>query len=231
MLASLRRGLLAGAIGGLLAGLFGFLLAEPLMDHAVDLEAARQAAVGEHSVETFTRNTQHAGLLIATLAVGLALGVLYSVLVRLVAPQSADPWTSAIRFGAGGFFALSLVPFLRYPSNPPGVGDSATIDSRSHLWTVSLVIGLVGVAVAGLAARQLKERGTSASRRQLVVTAVLVVTVAITFVLPDNTDQIAVPVNLIWQFRLLSIATLALLWGGLSATYGLLEERARTRVT
>ncbi|MCW2543155.1 MAG: hypothetical protein JWM40_707 [Frankiales bacterium] len=231
MLTSLRRGLLAGGVGGLLAGLFGFLLAEPLMDRAVDLESARQAAAGEHTVETFTRNTQHLGFLGATLAVGLALGVLYAVVRRLVQPESDDPWGTAIRFGAGGFFAVSLVPFLRYPSNPPGVGDAGTIDSRSHLWTVTLVIGLVGVAAAGLAARQLKERGTRASIRQLVVVAVLVATIGVTFVLPDNTDQIAVPVTLIWDFRLLSIATLLLLWGGLSATYGLLEERARARVT
>jgi predicted cobalt transporter CbtA len=228
VLTSLRRGLIAGAVGGLLAGLFGYLLAEPLMDRAVDMESARSAAAGEHTVETFSRNTQHLGFLGATLAVGLAIGILYAVVHRLVQQPGADPWAAALRLGAAGFFALSLVPFLRYPANPPGTGDAATIDARSSAWTASLVIGLVGVAVAGLLARQVAEKGIRPSLRQLMVVGVLAATIALTFVLPDNTDPINAPIDLIWQFRLLSIATLALLWGGLAATIGLLEERAHS---
>ncbi|HUR14052.1 MAG TPA: CbtA family protein [Mycobacteriales bacterium] len=227
MLTSLRRGLVAGAVGGLLAGAFGYLLAEPLMDRAVDLEAARAAAAGDVGVETFTRSTQHVGFLLATLAVGLAFGVLYSVVHALLhRPAPVDPWGSAVRLGAAGFFGLTLVPFLRYPPNPPGVGDGATIDSRSHLWTVTLVIGLVGACAAALVARGLRERGATASTRQLAVAGVLVATVALTFVLPDNTDPIEAPVHLMWDFRLLSLATTALLWGGLAATFGLLAQRA-----
>jgi len=231
MLHALRRGLLAGAVGGLLAGAFGFLLAEPVMDRAVRLEAARSAAAGEHTVETFTRHTQHLGFLGATLAVGLALGVLYAVthqLLQRFAPDR-DPWGRALRLGGAAFFGLSLVPFLRYPSNPPGVGDAATIDSRAHLWLVSLVIGLVGAAFAALITRGLKERGTGPSLRQLAAVGVLAATVALTFVLPPNTDPIQAPVHLVWQFRLLSLATLVLLWGGLAAAFGLLGERASRR--
>ncbi|HUR51648.1 MAG TPA: CbtA family protein [Mycobacteriales bacterium] len=230
MLDALRRGLTAGAVGGLLAGAFGFLLAEPLMDHAVDLEAARARAAGDVGVEAFTRNTQHAGLLLATLLVGLALGVLYAVVHSLLhRDDTADAWGRALRLGGAAFFALGVVPFLRYPSNPPGVGEAETIDSRAHLWTVSLVIGLVGACLAALVARGLRERGVPSSLRQLAVTGVLAATVALTFVLPDDTDPIEAPVHLIWDFRLLSFATTVLLWGGLAATFGLLGERASRR--
>jgi hypothetical protein len=230
VLNALRRGLLAGAVGGLLAGAFGFLVAEPLMDRAVDLEAARAAAAGEHTVETFSRNSQHVAFLVATLVVGLAFGVLYAVVHALLhREEPADPWLSAVRLGAAAFFGVSLVPFLRYPSNPPGVGDAATIDSRAHLWTVTLVIGLVGACLAALVSRGLADRGARASTRQLAVVGVLVATVALTFVLPANTDPIEVPVHLIWDFRLLSLATTALLWGALAATFGLLGERAARR--
>lgn len=232
MLTSLKRGALSGALAGLLAGAFGYLLAEPVMDRAVRLEAARRAAAGEHGVETFSRHTQHLGFLGATLVVGLALGVLYGVTYRLLHGEAADgsgpgsAWGRALRLGAAGFFALSLVPFLRYPSNPPGVGDAATIDTRSHLWTVTLVIGLVGAAFAALVARGLRERGVRTSGRQLAVSGVLVATVALTFVLPGDTDPVSAPVDLVWTFRLLSIATLALLWSVLAATFGVLSERA-----
>jgi predicted cobalt transporter CbtA len=233
VLSALRRGLLAGAVGGLLSGAFGFLLAEPVMDRAVDLEAARSAAAGEHTVETFTRNTQHVGFLLATLVVGVALGVLYAVVHQALEhlEPARDPWARAVLLGGAGFFGLSLVPFLRYPSNPPGVGDAATIDSRAHLWTVSLVLGLAGAALAALVARSLRERGTAAPLRQLAAVAVLAGTIALTFVLPPNTDPIQAPVHLVWQFRLLSLATLALLWGGLAAAFGLLGARADRRTT
>jgi predicted cobalt transporter CbtA len=231
VLRTLRRGLLAGAVGGLLAGAFGFLLAEPVMDRAVRLETARRTAAGDHAADLFDRHTQHVGFVVATFVVGLALGILYAVVHALLARAVAaeEPWGRALRLGGAGFFALSLVPFLRYPANPPGIGDAATIDSRAHLWLVSLVIGLVGVAFAALITRGLRERGVRPSLRQLAAAGVLAATVALTFVLPPNTDSIAAPVQLVWQFRLLSLATLVLLWGGLSAGFGLLEERASRR--
>ncbi len=230
-------------MGGVLAGAFGFLLAEPVMDRAVGLEAARRAAAGEHTVDTFARSTQHIGFVVATVAVGIAFGILYGVLHALLptrplsSPQAlsqgepSGAWGRAVRLAAGGFFALSFVPFLRYPPDPPGVGDAATIGSRSHLWTVTLVIGLVGAAFAGLVARGLLERGVRASLRQLAVVGVLAATVALTFVLPGNADEAAVPVGLVWQFRLLSLATVALLWGGLGVTFGLLGEHASARAS
>lgn len=241
MLAALRRGLLAGAVGGLLAGAFGFVLARPLMDRAVEIESARSAAAGEVGEETFSRTAQHVGYFVATLAVGLALGVLYGVVHRLLHRDhdgdhggdhdggSDRSWTSAVQLGLAGFFAIGLVPFLRYPANPPGTGDSDTIGTRTNLWLSCLVIGLVGACVAGLVARGLRERGVVAPLRQLAVVGVGAATIALTFVLPDNTDEIAVPVSLVWDFRVVSLASTVLLWGGLAATFGLLGERAARR--
>lgn len=228
VLTFLKRGVLAGVVGGLLAGAFGFLLAEPVMDRAVDLESARQAAAGEHVSETFSRHTQHLGFLGSTLAVGIALGVLFGVVYGLLhrSEPAQAPWRRALQLGGCAFFGAYLVPFLRYPANPPGVGDPGTIDARANAYLSALVIGLVGALTLGLAQRSLTERGWRPSCRQLVVVAVAVLTVAVTVVLPDNTDPIPVDAGLIWEFRLLSLATSALLWVGLAVTFGLLGERA-----
>lgn len=227
----LKRGALAGLAGGVLAGAFGYLLAEPVMDRAVDLESARQKAAGEHVVETFSRHTQHLGFIGATLAVGLALGVLLGVLHALLhrADPDRDPWRRALQLGGSAFFGVYLVPFLRYPANPPGVGDPGTIDARSQAYLSAVVIGLVGAVTMALAAQHLAERGWRPSHRQLAVVAIGVLTLAITFVLPDNTDEIGVGPALLWQFRLLALATSVLLWGGLAVTFGLLGERASSR--
>ncbi len=231
MLTFLKRGVVAGAFGGLLAGAFGFLLAEPVMDRAVDLESARQAAAGEHVSETFSRHTQHVGFLVATLAVGIALGILFGVVYGLLhrSDPSRAPWRRGLQLGACAFFGAYLVPFLRYPANPPGVGDAGTIDARANAYLSAVVIGLVGAVTLGLVHRSLTERGWRPSYRQVALVALAVLTVAITYALPDNTDPIPVDAGLIWEFRLLSLATSALLWGGLAVAFGLLGERASVR--
>ena len=227
LLPRLRRGAAAGLTGGLLAGLFGFLLAEPVMDRAVRLEAAREAASGVHAVEVFSRSTQHAGFVVATAVTGLALGVVVGVLSALLHRDDRRAWPHALELAAGGFFGLTVVPFLRYPPNPPGVGDPATIDQRTHLYLSCLVIGVVGVVLAGLVARNLA--AWRPPHRQLAVVGILVATVALAFVLPADQDSLLVPAGLLWQFRVLSLATLALLWGALGVTFGLLGDRVERR--
>jgi len=88
------------------------------------------------------------------------------------------------------------------------------------------VIGLVGVIAAALVARNLAL--TTAPVRQLAVTGVLLASLGLTFVLPADPDASLVPAALLWQFRVLSLATLALLWGTLGAVLGMLEQRAAT---
>lgn len=227
----LQRGALAGLAGGALAGAFGYLLAEPVVDRAVDLEAARQRAAGEQVVELYTRHTQHVGFVVATALVGVAFGVLLGVTHGLLhrADPDRDPWRRALALGGSAFFGVFLVPFLRYPANPPGVGDPGTIDARTRAYLSALVIGVVGAVTLGLAARGLAERGWRASHRQLALLGIAVATVALTFVLPPDTDEISVSASLLWEFRLLSLATSALLWGGLTVVFGLLGERAAER--
>ena len=59
--------------------------------------------------------------------------------------------------------------------------------------------------------------------RHLAVTAVLLATIGLTFVLPANTDPLDVPAGLLWEFRLLAFASSVLLWGALGAAFGLLS--------
>ena len=222
MLETLKRGALSGLAAGALTAAFGYLLAEPLMDRAVDLEAARTPGGG---TETFSRGTQHVGFGVAAVLVGLAFGVLYAVAYQYVSSRypGASPWRRAVQLAGGAFFGLSLVPFVRYPANPPGTGDPGTIDSRTNLWLASIALGLIGAVAAGLVAHGLATH--RASVRQLAVTGVLLGTIALSFALPGNDDPIDVPVTLLWDFRLLSLASLALLWGALGAVFGLLSER------
>jgi hypothetical protein len=248
--AELRRGLMAGLLAGVLAGLFGLLVAEPTIDRAVALEeraAAGHAAEspGAHTgdateahagqtvdphTEVFTRDTQRVGLVVGTAVTGTALGALfalaYAAIRRRLAGPSVRPWTLSLLLAAGGFVAVFALPFVRYPANPPGVGDPGTIGARTWLWLGAIVVGLATVALAVIARRRLARRGADRPIQDLATAGVVVLGLSTLFLLPANTDPVETDASLLWTFRMLSIATQVVLWGALGVIFGLLAERA-----
>jgi predicted cobalt transporter CbtA len=239
VLSRLGRGVKAGIVAGIVAGGMGLWLAEPVLDRAVALESARtaseeaqRAANGDpvlHHVELFSRSTQHGGFLLGVLATSIALGVLLAVVHALAFRHDTAPWRTSLRLAGGGFFAVYLVPFARYPANPPGVGDPGTLQQRTLTYLATIVIGIVGVLAANLATRDLRARGWSEPLRQLVVAAVLLTTLALPYALPANGDVLDVPAALQWDFRMSALALAMVMWATLAVTFGLLGERYRTR--
>lgn len=106
LLSLLGRGALAGGAAGVLSGGFSYLLAAPVLDRAVRLEAAREEASGASAAaEVFSRSTQHAGLLVATVVTGAALGVLFAVVYAILHRRDPDSETARpYWFGASGCF-------------------------------------------------------------------------------------------------------------------------------
>lgn len=233
----LTRGLLAGGVAGILSGGLGWLAAEPVTDQAVELEEARShaehASSMEEHAEVFSRSTQHFGLLVAMLVTGLALGLLFALVYAVVhrTDPESDPWARSLRLAGAGFVGAWLLPFLRYPANPPGVGEPGSVDSRSNLWMLAMALGLVAVVIAALLHHTLAQRGVSAPLRQLATAAVPVVVLVLLFVLPGNPDPIEAPAELVWSFRLLSAGSMLVLWASLGVGFGLLGRRVAERGT
>ena len=152
----------------------------------------------------FSRSTQHVGLLVATTATAMAFGLVFAVVYALLHRRDvdADPWGRALRLAAAAFTGIWLLPFLRYPANPPGVGDPGTIGLRTNAWLAAIAISLIAVVLAWKIHSHLVARGTSAPLRQLAVAGLLIATLASLFALPDNPDTVDVPAILLWNFRL-----------------------------
>lgn len=228
------RGAVAGVLAGLLSAVVSFLLGEPSVRRAIALEEAAGHAAGraEHA-EVFSRTTQQGALFLVSMLTGLALGILFALVYALWQQRDpdADLWRRAILLAVAGLVGIALIPFLRYPANPPAVGDPATVDARTTAYLASILIGVVAVTAAVQVHRQLANRGVRPPLRQPAALGVVVVGLAATWLLPDNTDVIEVPADLIWNFRLASIATLLVLWLGLGATFGFLGERAERGAT
>lgn len=240
----LRRGLAAGALAGATAGVFALLLAEPLMDRAVRLEeergataeahghthgAADAAGAVEHHADLFTRDTQHLGLVVTSVVAGLAIGVFFAVAHTLVHRGGPDerPWPRALALAAAGFTGVVLLPFLRYPANPPGVGDAGTVGERTGYWLAAVAIGVLGMVLAHQVHKRLTGRGTPV--RQTAVALTVAAVLAVLFALPGNPDPVEVPATLLWDFRVLSLGSQVLLWAVLGAAFGGLGVRARRR--
>ncbi|SNY45338.1 CbtA family protein [Paractinoplanes atraurantiacus] len=233
--ALLIRGLLAGLIAGLLAGCFAYVAGEPKVDAAIAIEEANAhadgAAADHHDEELVGRDAQKGGLFLATGLYGAAMGGLLATAYTLLRRRLRTPsdTRAALSLAGAALLGVVLVPYVKYPPNPPAVGNPATIDQRTISYLAILVIGLVAVWASVVAARTQR-----AEWRQAIaaVTGFLVV-VAVGYLLLPTVDEVpdTFPADLLWNFRLASLGTQVLLWTALGLAFAALLTARRTPAT
>jgi predicted cobalt transporter CbtA len=227
----LRRGMAAGLLAGLLCGLFAFLVGEPTLDRAIALEEASEST---HHEEVFSRSTQKVGLFVATGLFGVTAGGVFGIVYAFFRDRLASDGDlrRSISLAGAIFAGAFLIPFLKYPANPPSVGDPATIRARTAAYFALVALSLLALFVAWFAARALKTRGFDATRRRLIVGAGLIVVVAVSFLaLPAGPSAEGFPSGVLWAFRFSSLGTQVVFWAGLGLVFGWLCERARRKGT
>ncbi|WP_198171078.1 CbtA family protein [Actinoplanes awajinensis] len=227
----LIAGILAGLIAGLLAGTFAFFAGEPRVDTAIAIEEQNALAHGESGGEELvSRDTQkHVGLPLATglygMAVGGFLAVAYTLLRRRL--RTGSDTRAALGLAGAGLLGIVIVPFLKYPPNPPAVGDPATINQRTLSYLAVLALGLVAVWAGVVAART----QTHEWRRATAGLAGFLVVVTVAYLLLPTIDEVPAtfPAVLLWKFRLASLGTQVVLWSVLGLAFAGLLNRLATR--
>jgi hypothetical protein len=214
------RGAVAGAIAGLLTSVAAYLWLEPVLSRAIALEGPSD---GEGPV---SRETQKLlGMPAGFLLVGLALGLLFAAVYRAL-PAAGTAWQRSTALAAGGFVALALIPQLRYPANPPGVGDPDTIAGRTGSYLLAVALGVAVVAGSALALRQLRATRLSPVLRHTSVAVLGVLVVGVGYaLLPDSGGAVDAPAALVYDFRVRSLGLLALLYALLGVVFGAVSER------
>ncbi|MFF5205514.1 CbtA family protein [Streptosporangium sp. NPDC000396] len=233
----LVRGMLVGLIAGLLAAAFAYTVGEPRIDQAIALEEAAAAAspAGSHSHEAaepaehshddgeelVSRNGQRFGLFLALALYGLAVGGLFALAYAAVRGRvgpASEP-ALAITLAAAAFTAIVLVPFVKYPANPPAVGDPETIDQRTVLYLVAVAIGILAVAAGTATYRYVSQ--SEPWLRWLAAGAAVLVPVAAAWILLPKINEVpkGFPADLLWDFRIASIGTQAVFWLGVGALF------------
>jgi predicted cobalt transporter CbtA len=234
----LVRGLIVGLFAGLLAGTFAYVMGEPRVDAAIAIEEAGSAHTHEHGQEQdhedeplVSRDGQKAGLFLATSLYGVALGGLFAVAFTLLRRKlrTGNDAYAALGLAAAGFVGIVLVPFFKYPPNPPAVGDPDTITKRTVTYLLTLVIGLLAVW-GGVALSRWAARYGEVARLAGGVAGVVATVVVAYLILPRiNEVPETFPATLLWQFRFASLGTQATLWLLLGFGYAAAVDRRPAR--
>ena len=130
--------LLAGAIAGTALSTLNLGIVEPYLERAIALENQKAAMDGDmlNPIEFDNyRLWQKGGEIAAGTILGTSYGALFGIIFaygRKSIPGSSETKKALILAGLI-LLVLYLVPALKYPSNPPSVGDPDTLSYRQSL--------------------------------------------------------------------------------------------------
>ncbi|SOE06863.1 CbtA family protein [Streptomyces sp. Ag109_G2-15] len=222
----LVRGMLAGLAAGVLALVVAYFLGEPSVDNAISFEDAHSH---EHEMEVVSRSLQStAGLATGVLVYGVAFGGIAALAfcVALGRVGRFGPRATALLLSGCALLAVYVVPFLKYPANPPSVGDPDTIGKRTTLYFLMMLLGvLLAVAATILGKRLVPTLGTWYATVLAVAAFAVAIGLAYAFLPAVNEVPKDFPATLLWRFRLSALAIQAVLWGGFGLLFGELAER------
>jgi predicted cobalt transporter CbtA len=221
--------LLAGAIAGTILGAINQVAVEPFIEHAIELEMQNTAQSGQiiNPAEFAAyRFWQRGGEIVAGTILGLSIGSLFGIVfayARSSIPGSNNKKKGLIVAGIM-WFVLFLMPALKYPANPPSVGDPETIYYRQSLYLTFVAIS--GFSALGLAFLYMKIRSLHI-RKAIIPAAYAAMMAGAYLAMPANPDPINAPMDLVIGFRITSAITITLFWGLLGVIFGAFWDKLK----
>lgn len=235
--------MLVGILAGLLS--FGFLkiYGEPQVDRAIAFEtqmdeakAAAEKAKGvevEDEPELVSRRVQAGlGLFTAVMVYSTAFGGLFGLAFAFAygrMPGALTPQGVSAVLALIGFVAIYVVPNLKYPANPPSVGNPETIGVRTALYFNMIAISIVAMVVSvALKRRSVAQFGNW--NATLIVAACYIGLVAIAWYSLPAINEVPeqFPAVVLWNFRVASFGAQSIMWGTLGVLFGLWIQRSAT---
>ena len=218
--------LMSGAVAGLVHGSANLVLVEPYLDQAIGIENQKMFESGEAEnniafwveYESY-RIWQKGGQMLAGVILGTSFGALFGIIYALSRnslPGSNDI-KKALVLGGVMWLTLYFIPFLKYPANPPTVGDPETIVLRSILY-VSF-IALSGLGAFGFY-KISKRFENKSSLVAIIGYSIFIITVF--FAMPPNPDEVTAPIDMVTGFRIMSVLGVSSFWISVSLILGYL---------
>jgi predicted cobalt transporter CbtA len=236
------RGLLVGLVAGLLAFGFAKTFGEPAVGVAIEFESAHDAAEREAQIkngitpapeepEIFSRTVQSGiGLLTGLLAVGAGIGGLFGVLFAFGNGRmdNLGPGATSTLLSLYGLWSVYVIPALKYPPNPPAIGEPETIALRTGVYFLLVAISIAAVIGALMLRKRLAVKFGSWTGSAYAFVVYLVIIGLVMALLPEiNEVPENFPAVTLWQFRMASLGIQTILWVSIGVMFGwLMEHRA-----
>lgn len=226
----LVRGMLTGMVAGLLVFCWAHWLGEPEIDRAIAIESSMdQAQGGEAEPVLVSRHTQkNVGLLTGVVLYGAALGGIFGLVFAYAQGRwnVAGPRQLAATVAALGYVAIVVVPGLKYPANPPAVGNPETIGMRTAAYFLLIAFSLASLGVCIQFYRRFAVRYGCWNGALLSAALFGSLVALISHFLP-TIDEVPpdFPASLLWRFRLVSAELQVILWASVGLMFGWLSER------
>lgn len=224
----IARGLLAGAIGGVLAFLFARTFVEPVITRALAYEESHEHGHG-HGMELFSRGVQaNIGMGFGVLAFSVAMSALFAVVYCVLYGRigNLSPRSLSVVLAGGMFLSLYVIPFLKYPPNPPATSLEETIRQRTLLYLLMVVLSAALLVAAVYLGHRLVAQFGRSSATLLGAGAYVVAIAVVMLVLPaiDETPG-DFAADVLYEFRLYSLGTQFVMWAVIALVFGSMADR------
>jgi hypothetical protein len=232
---------------------FARIFAEPLIDRAIAYEDGRAAAQdvldraagfqipAEDGGDAVSRGVQaNLGIGVGMVLFGLTMGALFAVAYTVCLGRTGRirPRQLSLLVATAGFVVVYLVPFLKYPANPPAVGNDDTVDDRAEYFLLMVVASLLAAVIATAVGQRLRSRFGTWNATLLGLGGYVSVVAVVMLVLrdiaevpapllaPDGTIVFpAFPGDVLADFRVYSIGAQVVLWGAIGLVFAPLADR------
>ena len=226
--------LVSGFVAGVIHGTVNLVIVEPYLDEAIEIENQNLFATGlaEDTPQFWAeyssyRDWQKSGQLLAGGILGMSIGALFGIVFAYSRNSLPKGHTLKKTFVLAAIMWLTIfiIPFLKYPANPPTVGDVDTVVLRSILYLSFIAIsGFSAVGFFILYKKlQNKKKGLA-----FVGYAVFITTVF--FIMPVNPDEVKAPMDLINGFRAMSVIAVTTFWIAEAIIFGMLWQKYKAKL-
>jgi putative cobalt transporter subunit CbtA len=218
--------ILSGALAGTILGIINLGLVEPYIDQAIGTEIQNSVSSGENvdlSEIAHYRIWQKSGEIVAAAVYGISLGALFGIIFAY--SRNALPGSNykkkALFLAGILWFVLYLVVAIKYPANPPAVGNPETIYYREALYVAFIAISGFTALILALLWKRVK-----INSKKIVFPLVYAgIMTAAYLVMPANPDPINISMELVQNFRVWTAVTIGIFWGLLGIIFGSLWDK------
>lgn len=218
--------ILSGALAGTILGIINLGLVEPYIDQAIGIEIQKSVSTGENvdlSEIAHYRIWQKSGEVVAAAVYGISLGALFGIIFAY--SKNALPGSNnkkkALFLAGILWFVLYLVVAIKYPANPPAVGNPETIYYREALYVAFIAISGFTALILALLWKRVK-----INSKKIVFPLVYAgIMTAAYLAMPANPDPINISMELVQNFRVWTAVTIGIFWGLLGIIFGSLWDK------